>query len=83
LKSKNYRDLINLLDNINKLQINIDWDKLVYLQYICLKNGLNGVGILDLIIAQNAVQHDCKIYSLDKHFLKMSQLFKFGFFKSI
>jgi hypothetical protein len=33
-------------------------------QYKRLKHGLNGVGIADLIIAQNAKQNNCEIYSL-------------------
>ena len=34
----------------------------------CLKNGLNEIDIPDLIIAQNAKQNYCQIYSLDIHF---------------
>jgi predicted nucleic acid-binding protein len=77
LKLKNHRKLLNLLFCINKMLIDIDWKQLIEYQYICLKNGLNGVGIPDLIIAQNAVQHSCKIYSLDNHFLNISPLLKF------
>ena len=80
LKLKNHRKLIGLLSHVNVLSVEIDWNQLVGFQYICLKNGLNGVGIPDLIIAQNAVQHNCKIYSLDKHFLEMSRLLKFEIF---
>ncbi len=80
LKLKNRRKLIGLLSNVNRLKVNVDWNQLVDFQYTCLKNGLNGVGIPDLIIAQNAVQHDCKIYSLDKHFLEMSRMFGFEIF---
>jgi predicted nucleic acid-binding protein len=74
LKLKNHRKLLKLLFDINKMLIDINWKQLIEYQYICLKNGLNGVGIPDLNIAQNAVQHNCKIYSLDKHFLDMSEL---------
>ena len=31
-------------------------------QFKCLKNGLNGIGIPDLIVAQNAKQNSSKIY---------------------
>jgi len=37
-------------------------------QYQCLKSGLNAIGIPDLIIAQNALQNHCEIYTLDTHF---------------
>ena len=40
-------------------------------QYKCLKIGLNGVGLPDLIIAQNAIQNDCEIFSKDNHFRLM------------
>ena len=43
-------------------------DFLIEYQFKCLKNGLNGVGIPDLILAQNAKQNHCEIYSLDNHF---------------
>jgi predicted nucleic acid-binding protein len=36
-----------------------------------VKNGLNGIGIPDLIIAQNAKQNNCEIYSFDSHFKLM------------
>ena len=80
LKLKNHRKLVQLLSNVNKLLVTVDWEQLVDFQYTCLKNGLNGVGIPDLIIVQNAVQHNCKIYSLDKHFLEMSRLLAFDIF---
>jgi len=80
LKIKKQYKLTNLLHNINKAVIDINWEQLIDLQYKCLRNGLNGVGIPDLIITQNAIQHNCKIYSLDKHFLKMSEFLKLEVF---
>ena len=40
----------------------------------CLQNGLNGIGIPDLIIAQNAKQNHAEIYSLDNHFRLMQDI---------
>ena len=80
LKIKKQYKLTNLLNNINKAVIDINWEQLIDLQYKCLRNGLNGVGIPDLIITQNAIQHNCKIYSLDKHFSKMSEFLKLEVF---
>ena len=68
LKIKKQCKIIKLLNNINKLQLNINWDEIIDYQVKCLKKGINGVGIPDLIIAQNAKQNDCEIYSTDKHF---------------
>ncbi|MEX1330257.1 MAG: PIN domain-containing protein [Desulfobacterales bacterium] len=80
LKLQNHLKLINLLKNINKIRITINWDNLVEIQYKCLKKGINGVGIPDLIISQNAIQNNCKIYSLDKHFHEMSKFLDFDIF---
>ena len=80
LKLQNHLKLINLLKNINKKRITINWDNLVEIQCQCLKKGINGVGIPDLIISQNAIQNNCKIYSLDKHFHEMSKFLAFDIF---
>ena len=76
LKIRNQRKVIKLLNHINKLEIHIEWDQLIEFQYKCLKNGLNGVGIPDLIIIQNAKQNHCKIYSLDNHFKLIKDIVK-------
>ena len=68
LKVRNQRKIVNLLYNIEKLKLSINWDQIIEFQSKCLKNGLNGIGIPDLIVAQNAKQNQCEIYSLDNHF---------------
>ena len=68
LKIRNQRKLINLLNKIKKLEIMINWEQIIDYQYKCLKNGINGIGIPDLIIVQNAKQNHCSIYSIDNHF---------------
>ena len=74
LKVRNQRKLINLLLNINKLALSINWNQIIEYQYKCLKNGLNGIGIPDLIIAQNAKQNHCDILSFDNHFRLMQDI---------
>lgn len=74
LKVRNQTRVINLLRNINRLELFINWNEIIDYQYECLKNGLNGVGIPDLLIAQNAKQNRCKIYSLDNHFKLMQDI---------
>jgi predicted nucleic acid-binding protein len=74
LKVRRQRKLTNLLLNINRLNLSIHWGQIIEYQYKCLKNGLNGVGIPDLIIAQNAKQNNCEIYSLDNHFSLMKNI---------
>ena len=73
LKIKQQRKIINLLNAIDKLELNINWGQLIDYQYKCLKKGINGVGIPDLIIAQNAVQNQCELYTLDNHFKMIQQ----------
>lgn len=68
LKIRKQNKIIKLLNNINKLQIQIEWDEIIEYQFKCLKNGLNAIGIPDLIIAQNALQNNCEIYTMDNHF---------------
>ena len=76
LKVKKQISVIKLLQEINRLPMQINWTELVEFQVKCLKAGANGVGIPDLIIAQNARVHNCKIYSLDKHFRLLKQVIK-------
>lgn len=74
LMARNQQKIINLLYDINKLTLTINWDQLIEFQFECLKNGLNGIGIPDLIVAQNAKQNRCQIYSLDNHFNLMKNI---------
>ena len=74
LKVRKQRKLTNLLLNVNRLNLSINWGQIIEYQYKCLKNGLNGVGIPDLIIAQNAKQNNCEIYSMDNHLSLMKDI---------
>ncbi len=82
LKVGNQRKLITLLCKINKLKVVISWEQLIDYQYKCLKRGINGIGVPDLIIAQNAKQNHCSIYSLDNHFQLMKDVVKVKLFDS-
>jgi len=74
LKIQNQKNIIKLLFNIKKLDLILNWDQIIEFQFNCLKNGLNGIGIPDLIVAQNAKQNRCEIYSLDNHFRLMKDI---------
>lgn len=76
LRIRNHRKIIKLLNNIKKLDLSINWNQIIEFQFKCLKNGLNGIGIPDLIIAQNAKQNHCDIYTLDRHFELMKDILK-------
>lgn len=74
LKIKNQLKIISLLKSICRFDMNIHWDQIIEYQYRCLKKGINGIGLPDLIIAQNAIQNHCEIYSLDSHFKMMEKV---------
>ncbi len=68
LRIRNEHKIINLLYDVKNLRLEINWNEIIEFQFNCSKNGLNGIGIPDLIIAQNANQYRCKIFTLDSHF---------------
>ena len=67
-------DLKELLLTIEKIDIAIDWHQIISMQTINLRNGINKVGISDLIIAQNAIENNIELYTMDKHFDLMSKI---------
>ena len=73
LMIKKQHKIIELLNEITKLALQINWAEIIQWQTHCLTSGFNGIGIPDLLIAQNSKQHNCKIYSLDRHFLFLNQ----------
>ena len=57
LKIKRQIKVVRLLHKINLIPLDIHWGEIIEFQVKCLKSGANGIGIPDLIIAQNAKQH--------------------------
>lgn len=76
LKIKKQLKVVKLLQAVKIIPLNIDWQRIIDDQVRCLKSGANGVGIPDLIIAQNAKENNCQIYSLDKHFQILNKILK-------
>lgn len=74
LEVQNKRRAMDRLLAIPLLPINDDWDELRDLQVSCLRAGISGIGIPDLLIAQNALQNNCQILSDDAHFKKLAQI---------
>lgn len=66
------RKLVELLRQVDCAPLTIDWDGIIDMQVTCLRNGINKVGIPDLIVAQHAMQHNLSLFSLDKHFRLLS-----------
>ncbi|MBN1294272.1 MAG: PIN domain-containing protein [Candidatus Latescibacteria bacterium] len=80
LRRDNHSDLINLLGEISKIPLNINWENIISYQTLCLSNGVNKVGIPDLIIIDNVIQNDLTLYSLDKHFDLIGKVIDFKIF---
>ena len=72
---------VELLRNITPLLLKIDWAEIIQWQIACLNIGINGVGIPDLLIAQNSKQHERAVYSLDKHFRLLNQVIDIELFE--
>ncbi|MDZ4200172.1 MAG: PIN domain-containing protein [Kiritimatiellia bacterium] len=67
------RKLVRLLGEIERLPLALDWEGIVEMQVTCLRNGINKVGIPDLIVAQQAMQCGLSLFTLDNHFRLMSR----------
>jgi predicted nucleic acid-binding protein len=80
LRIKKENALIKILMTIKNINIKIDWAEIIDFQEINLKNGLNKIGIADLIIVQNVRDNNLRLYSLDKHFELMSKHIEFDRF---
>ncbi|MCW7491691.1 PIN domain-containing protein [Leptospira sp. 2 VSF19] len=80
LKLKKQTQLIQILESIECLELNIDWKQLIDYQTLIIRNGINHVGIPDLIIAQNIIQNHATLFTLDKHFKLMSKFIKLNLY---
>ena len=76
LRIKKQLTVIKLLREISRIPLLINWDEIIEFQVKCMKVGANGIGIPDLIIAQNAKGNNCNIYSLNRHFRLLKQVMK-------
>jgi predicted nucleic acid-binding protein len=74
---KNERHLADIINNVKKYDLIIDWDEIRRFQLLNIKKGNNNIGISDLIIVQNCIQNNLKLIHYDKHFTAMSKYIKF------
>lgn len=70
-------ELIESMNSLEKVEIDISWEIIVQMQIQNIENGINGVGIPDLIILQNVIENNLVLYSIDKHFRLMKKIFDF------
>lgn len=62
------KELISLLECVECQHMNIDWKTIIQMQVHCISKGVNGIGLPDLLIAQNAIDAGIQLFTLDKHF---------------
>ena len=77
LKINKKTKLIKTIIEISEIKLTIDWDFIINLQIQNLKNGINKIGIPDLIILDNVIQNNLVLYTEDKHFQLMKKIIKF------
>jgi hypothetical protein len=77
LRLKKSEILIDSLFALDKIDLNLNWQRIMNYQFTNLKNGINGVGVADLIILDSAVSNNLSIFSKDRHFKEMNKFFDF------
>ncbi|NBC65451.1 MAG: PIN domain-containing protein [Bacteroidetes bacterium] len=70
-------DILEGLQAISMIPLNVDWEIVRDYQLINLKNGINKVGIPDLIILQQVIDEKITLFSFDKHFRLMQDYLSF------
>lgn len=80
LKLRGQKEVIEALHALPKVPLHIDWNFIRKFQFKNLKNGINKVGIPDLIILQNVMDENLVLFTKDKHFVLMQELFNFRLF---
>ena len=74
-------ELREMLMSVAKAELKINWNQIVYMQTQNLLHGINKVGIPDLLIVQNAIDNNLQLFSYDKHFRLLSEMFDLRLFE--
>lgn len=77
LKHRGRNDVWESLTALEKIPLNINWDAIREYQWMNLQNGLNQVGIPDLMIIQQVIDERITLFSFDKHFRLMGRFLTF------
>lgn len=68
LKHRKENEVIAGLLSLPLFRLNIFWEGIRSLQILNLRHGINKVGIPDLIITQQCLEHGIELWTLDSHF---------------
>jgi hypothetical protein len=77
LHHHNHDNTVEELCSLDSVPLSIDWDFIRDYQQANLKHGINSVGIPDLLVVQQVIQHKLCLFSFDKHFKLMQKHLKF------
>ena len=77
LELQQQKQVIESLQNLEVIPLSIEWTLIRKYQALNLKNGINKVGIPDMIIIQQVIETNLTLYTLDKHFSLMNHHLKF------
>lgn len=77
IHAKNEKELLDLLLALPREEMKINWEVIMNVQIQNLKNGVNKIGIPDLMIIDHVMTHNLILYSEDKHFRLMQKYIKF------
>lgn len=77
LMHRGRHDILEGLLALEKIPLRIDWQLIREYQLMNLRNGVNKVGIPDLIIIQQVIDEKLSLFSLDKHFKLMQRFLNF------
>jgi hypothetical protein len=61
---------------LNRIPLRIDWDLIRGYQILNMKNGINKIGIPNLIIVQQVIEEKLSIFTFDKHFKLMNSFLR-------
>lgn len=75
INARKEHKLRDLLLAVTKVRLEIAWQEIIDMQTKNLGAGHNHIGIPDLVIAQNAIDHGLVLIENDKHFLPLRDQF--------
>ena len=82
LRHRRRQDVSESLSALERVPLKVSWEIIREYQEMNLQNGLNQVGIPDLIIIQQVIEEKITLFSFDKHFKLMNRFLKFDLLDS-
>ncbi len=73
LRHHNEKEIFSMLSILPRIELEIFWEGIREIQKLNLRQGVNNVGIPDLIIAQQCVDKNLELWTFDKHFKLMAE----------